>query len=475
MVNSAVSDEMPDTMTPTDPATRDASHPIASPARGLASAWLLLGIAALAIAGLFAILLVVARMPGTGAFFPTQDFFRTALVVHVDQSVLIWFLAFAGALWSLGACAPRRVTVARRIALLLAALGCVVVAVAPFLGAGDPLLNNYVPVLQHPLFYTGLGLFGAGALLQAVLALRAAAGAPAGLLARPADLAVLTAAFATLVAIAALAWTWLRLDRWEGHAYFEFLFWGGGHAIQFGYTQLMLGAWLMLAGAVGVSLGVRPRVLGALVLLGALPLLAVPLIYAQHPVDTAETRLAFTRLMQWGNGLAAIPIGAIVAVGLLRHRGQPAPDQRPLRNALGASLLLFAVGGLIGWAIAGVNTIIPAHYHGSIVGVTLALMGLTYHLLPKLGLGLPPPRLAALQPVVYAGGQLLHVGGLAVSGVMGIERKTAGAAQGLDTLGAKAAMGVMGLGGLLAVIGGILFVVAVIVAVRRRRLTHPDR
>ena len=41
---------------------------------------------------------------------------------------------------------------------------------------------------------------------------------------------------------------------------------------------------------------------------------------------------------------------------------------------------------------------------------------------------------------------------------MGIQRKTAGAAQGLDSLAAKTAMGVMGLGGLLAVIGGILFV-----------------
>jgi len=436
--------------------------------RALASAWLLLGIAALAIAGLFAILLVVARMPGTAALFPTQDFFRTALVVHVDQSVLIWFLAFAGALWSVGACAPRRATMARRIALVLATGGCLVVAAAPFLGAGDPLLNNYVPVLQHPLFHLGLALFGAGALLQALLALGAAAQGSAALLGRPADLAVLTAAFATIVAVLAVAWTWYRLDRWEGHAYFEFLFWGGGHVIQFGYTQLMLGSWLVLAGAVGVTLRAPPRLLAVLLLLGVLPLLAVPVIYAQHAVDTAEARLAFTRLMQWGNGLAAVPIGLLLVLGLLRRHSPLAPDQRPLHRALVTSVLLFAVGGLIGAAISGVNTVIPAHYHGSIVGVTLALMGLTYHLLPRLGLGTPPPRLAAVQPVVYAAGQLLHVGGLAASGAMGIQRKTAGAAQGLDSLGAKAAMGVMGLGGLLAVIGGILFVVAVIVAVRGR-------
>ena len=445
--------------------------PTAQPAaaRRLASAWLLLGVAALAIAGVFAILLVLARAPGMAALFPTQDFFRTALVVHVDQSVLIWFLAFAGATWSLGVFAPSRVNAVRGAAFGLAVAGCAVVATAPFLGAGGPLLNNYVPVLQHPLFHAGLGLFGAGVLLQVLTALGTVAARGSLSLSRPTDLAVLTAALATLVAVAALAWTWLRLDRWEGQAYFEFLFWGGGHVLQFAYTQLMVGAWLVLAGALGVSLGVPPRVLGGLVLLGVLPLLAVPMIYAQSAVDTAETRLAFTRLMQWGNGLAAVPIGLVLVAGLLRDRSVRAPDQRPLSRALGASLAMFAVGGLVGWAISGVNTIIPAHYHGSIVGVTLALMGLTYHLLPRLGLGTPPPRLAAVQPVIYAAGQLLHVGGLAASGAMGIQRKTAGAAQGLDSLGAKAAMGVMGLGGLLAVIGGILFVVAVIAAVRSRR------
>ncbi|MCW9022767.1 MAG: hypothetical protein OQK42_07325, partial [Sedimenticola sp.] len=58
--------------------------------------WLQLGVLALAIAGLFAILLVLSRSPGMESFFPWIDFFRTALVVHVDQSVLIWFLAMAG-------------------------------------------------------------------------------------------------------------------------------------------------------------------------------------------------------------------------------------------------------------------------------------------------------------------------------------------------------------------------------------------
>ena len=69
--------------------------------RKLASAWLWLGIASLVGAGLFAILLVLARTPYIQDIFPWVDFFHSALVVHVDLSVLLWFLAFAGLLWSL--------------------------------------------------------------------------------------------------------------------------------------------------------------------------------------------------------------------------------------------------------------------------------------------------------------------------------------------------------------------------------------
>jgi len=110
----------------------------------------------------------------------------------------------------------------------------------------------------------------------------------------------------------------------------------------------------------------------------------------------------------------------------------------------------------------GVNTIIPAHYHGSIVGVTLAFMGLTYYLLPRLGYSAAVSKLARRQPYIYATGQFIHISALAIGGAMGIQRKTAGAAQGLDSVTAKAVMGVMGLGGLIAIIGGIIFLVVTI-------------
>jgi hypothetical protein len=58
--------------------------------RWLAIAWLWLGIMALLGSGVFSVLLVLSRTPYIQDVFPWIDFFRTALVVHVDLSVLVW-------------------------------------------------------------------------------------------------------------------------------------------------------------------------------------------------------------------------------------------------------------------------------------------------------------------------------------------------------------------------------------------------
>src|SRR3546814_12028133 len=78
--------------------------------RTLVLGWLLLGLFALAGAGLYSVLLVLSRTPAINEWFPVVDFFRVALVVHVDLSVLVWFVALAGMLWS-----PNNRSVALRV------------------------------------------------------------------------------------------------------------------------------------------------------------------------------------------------------------------------------------------------------------------------------------------------------------------------------------------------------------------------
>ena len=130
---------------------------------------------------------------------------------------------------------------------------------------------------------------------------------------------------------------------------------------------------------------------------------------------------------------------------------------RPLRAALWSSMVLFAAGGVIGLFIGGSNVTIPAHYHGCIVGVTLALMGLVFHLLPRLGYARAAgPAGGGAADRCTASGQLMHIVGLVWSGGYGVQRKVAGAEQVLRSAGEVAGMGLMGLGGLLAIVGGLL-------------------
>lgn len=421
--------------------------------------WLQLGVLALAIAGVFAILLVLSRAPGMEAYFPWIDFFRTALVVHVDQSVLIWFLAMAGVVWALAGVPPVPAAL-RRIALGVTLAGTLGIAISAFIGEGAPLMNNYVPVLQRPPFFISLGLIAVGVMMRLGLLLWRIrlphlSGNQMGLV----NVAALTVAVACVVAVAALIYTWWSLPAsLDGVAYYEYLFWGAGHVLQFAYTQMLLLAWLLLLAAGGVRIPLSSRLLKGLLLLGLLPILWTLVIYLNHEPVSAGMRIAFTRLMQYGGAVPAIPVGLLVLYALTRNGQRATPAQRPLRLALWFSLLLFASGGLLAMLIRGVNTVIPAHYHGSIVGVTLALMGFAYLLLPALGYARVEGRLATAQPIVYGVGQMLHIAGLAFSGFLGIQRKTAGAAQGLESIQAKLAMGVVGIGGLLAVIGGILFV-----------------
>jgi len=435
--------------------------------RKTTTAWLLLALASLVFAGVYSILLVLARTPVVQELIPFLDFFHVALVVHVDLSILIWLLSVAAALWSLSS--ARQQAGWDRISLSLAIAGTAVVIVSPFLGAADPLMNNYVPILRHPLFYAGLGLFTAGIGSHLLRSSLTRSGIGASLRAQDALRAGLTlSAVITGVAILAFLASFAGMPpEVTGEVYFEFLFWGGGHVLQFAYTLLMLVAWIVLAQGSGCRFVLSPRLTLLFLLIAALPVLTVPFLYVAHQVLSPGHRLAFTELMKYG-GLSALPAGLAV-VASLWSAPRALGEGRHLRSALESSLVLFTAGGVLGFLISGLDIVIPAHYHGSTVGVTIAYMGLIYYLLPRLGFGPLPPRLALWQPYIYGGGQLMHIIGLAWSGGYGVQRKTAGLAQGVDRIGEIAGMGLMGAGGLVSVIGGVLFLVVAYQSIRAGR------
>jgi cytochrome c oxidase subunit 1 len=440
--------------------------------RLLALGWLWLCVLALLGAGVFSLLLVVSRTPYISDVIPWIGFFHSALVVHVDLSVLVWSLAFGGILWSLNQ-RPGRAWLAWT-ALALACLGALIIIASPFVRDAQPLMSNYIPVLQHPLFFSGLFIFGIGFSLLVLNSMVFMAPVGPWMSARGAlRFGLNAAAISAAVAMICFVWSYLQMpDYLMGRSFFELLFWGGGHVLQFTYTLLMLVCWLWLGKAAGLSLPITPRVVLVIMFVGLACVFVSPLIYLAYHITTPEHVKLFTWLMRWGGSLGTLPLALAVIVALLRYGGVT-QQELLARSALQCSLFLFGIGGMIGFLISGSNVTIPAHYHGSIVGVTLAMMGVCYLLLPQLGYPLRNMKLAIWQPIIYSGGQLMHVGGLVWSGGYGVQRKVAGAEQGLDSIERVLGMGLMGLGGLISSIGGLLFLIIVLRALTRvHQSTH---
>ncbi len=420
--------------------------------------WFWLSVTALLGAGIFSVLLVLARTPVIGELIPYADFFHTALVIHVNLSVLVWILSFAGILWSIEA-RPGLIGL-NQVIFVGIALATLMIAATGFLPNAKPVINNYIPVLEHPLFLTGLALFGIGFGSHAVTALTNVPSA--GEITRAQHVVrfgLLCTSITVLVSLIAFAWSWIYLPlETNSNTYYELLFWGGGHILQYTYVLLMMVCWLWLISVARVPMMMSERVLIVIFIAGVIPVLYAPYVYLSYHITHPMHQQLFTLLMKYSGSLATLPLGLVVYIGLLRRK--PEGDiQACAHAALISSLLLFGAGGLIGFMIQGNDVTVPAHYHGSIVGVTLALMGVGYDLLPRLGYPAVNFRLAKIQLWSYAGGQFLHILGLVWSGGYGVERKVAGAEQGLDTFGRVAGMGLMGLGGLISAIGGLLFII----------------
>lgn len=433
----------------------------------VAEKWLWLGVAALGGAGLYALVPVVGRTPQLQALGVGQMLFDVALVVHVDLSVLVWSLAMLGLGISLTL--PRlgaRTPVWPQAAVIAAIVATALIALSPF-GTWLPVKSNYIPVLHNGVFFLGLALLAASAaLLLLPLVLLGLSGARLKQ-ANGIDLLWLMAGVAGLLGLGAyLASGYLLAPEPELQPRYEHLFWAGGHIMQFCYTLTAMAAWLMVLEAMGRPLPSRrwTLVAGLWTLAGVFASLWA---FAQFGFGEAAFTQHFTQMMIEIGGVGP----SLLCVLLLRQWLRPSQGRRPVTAyglSLAVSLLLFFAGGALGLMISGQNVTIPAHYHGMIVGITQALMGLAYVVLPRFGYAsVARTRLARWQPVVYGAGQFMHIGGLAYCGGYGVLRKTAGGFAQLAP-DIKIALGIFGLGGLLAITGGILFVVVMLRASQRR-------
>lgn len=399
--------------------------------------WTKIGVMALGISGLYSIILVFLRTPWISDLISNKNFFKTALIVHVDLSVLVWLLAGSVIIWlkNIAFTLPRLVHQA-------AFLGIILMAISPvFHGSSEAVMNNYVPLLDNILFIGGLSIFLTIILLMSLITVSKIprthneyAGFIGGIL-------FIISAICTILSYQKLA------DEisypMDLHGFYEMLFWSGGHGLQFLYMHTMYSIWVMLIGPRGFP---RMQILIMWInVLALAPLLPLHFIYN---IDSAEFIGFCTEHMKYAGGVSALCMICSIVSEII-YSGK---ESRWLFG-INFSLLLFTAGGVIGILIAGVNVTIPAHYHGSIVGISIAVMTMVYALVE---LSTQEIKWARWQVILYSLGQMMHIGGLAWSGGYGVLRKNPDMALSMN---AKISMGIMGLGGFIAIIGGLMFVI----------------
>lgn len=436
--------------------------------------WFILAIGSLVIAGLLSLSVVIGRLPGIARLIDDPVFFKRCLVVHVDLALIVWFYAFLAALNAVRI--GRHAGPIGRGAFFLCVGGVAAMLAGALVRGAQPVLANYVPVIDHPLFLAGLGAFFAGILLFLLETLahggRPAPGGP------PADSAIGLQAAAVALALAGATWVATRaslpagLDAWTHH---EFSAWGAGHVLQVANASAMVAVWLwLLTRATGRPvLGTR----GALLAFGLLlaPHFAMPLLTARGALDSLYHSGA-TLLMRWG----IFPV-VLVILGLcvrhLRRHGLAATDAlAPVARAgFAASAGLTLLGFALGACIRSSTTLVPAHYHASLGGVTVAFMTAAYLICAGLhrgGAGGPPAlpwRSARRQLVLFGVGQTVFALGFALGGLYGLGRKTYAGEQHARTTGELVGLGVMGVGGLVATVAGVWFLFLVLRELHRSR------
>jgi cytochrome c oxidase subunit 1 len=387
--------------------------------------WLILSLLSLAFAGLQTLIIVISRMPVLKDHFIFKDFFNKALVVHVDLSILFWFLTI-GILLNVRFFKINALL--NGFALKVAYLALALFISSPFIES-DAILSNYVPVIDNFVFFAALGLFFAVVLMISGYALIARFKGMAGL--QCYNLAIVIAFF-----VFVLTSKVLTIETAE---FYEMIFWGFGHILQYAYVILMVVAWFVIS-----DIKIDKRSEPYFFFYVAIALCAV-FIFINPELSTLNYKRFFTLHMAFGSSV--LPL---IFIPFIIYRKFNARNEI-LRNCLISSIILFLYGGFLALLIDESNTIIPAHYHGSTVAVTLALIGLTYYLLD-----VKKSKIAFYQPFIYCAGQVIHITGLAISGGYGALRKSPDS---ILNMSAKFWMGIMGIGGLITMIAGVIFLI----------------
>lgn len=425
--------------------------------------WFGIALGALTLGGLLSFVLVLGRVPFLSHLITDVLFAKRSLVIHVNLAIFVWLFAYLAALYS-QLSAQDSPAGSRNIIPFIGGSGVIIFSLSGLTPGVNPILSNYFPVLLSPWFFTGMMIFAVALAStffhkQSILWFKTSLTIRHPLIPQSAQIALRAAAFVYLLALIVFIESGFLLDKdLESSVFYELLFWGCGHVLQAANVLGMLAAWqILLNRALGYS-PLKPKM--AVILCGVMvaPLLAAPVL-TLYINEWGVYLNYFTQLMRWGI-FPSVSIVLIISLSsLIREwKQQSISLLNPAVMGFITSATLIVTGFILGAFIRVSSTLIPAHYHASIGAVTVSYMASVYLLIPTFGVEFSAAKdriFRTLQPIMFGFGQVVFALGFALAG---LTRKVYGVEQVIKTKIEYTGLVLMGTGGLLAIIGGVLFV-----------------
>ncbi|MBF8265728.1 MAG: cytochrome c oxidase subunit I [Dehalococcoidia bacterium] len=460
----------------------------------------------LTLGGIMALLIALTRWEAVHLL--SADWYYRLLGAHGMTMLVYWIVFFEIAGLYFGGAVVLNSRLPKPglgwLAFALMLTGAVMSNVMVLIGQATVMFTAYVPLKAHPLYYLGVVLFAVGAfiavglffasLVVAKVEKRYEGSLPLftyGLMAA-AIIAVFTLVGGVITFVPALLWSLGIFKLYDPGAYRVF-FWAFGHPAQQVNLAAMVAIWYALS---SLMVGAKPvneklsRVAFLLYILfinlGSIHHLLVD--PGLHTADRILNTSYFFYLAVVGSMIHAFSIPAGIEIAQ-RAKGYThgifqwlikAPWKEPGFSALVISMVLFGFLGGVTGVLQGTmqlnilvhNTLrVPAHFHMTVVaGTTLAFMGISYYLIPLMvRRNLVGKAWASVQPYIYGGGLALLFFGMYGAGSLGVPRRT------WDTTYSQSIvpgpvfggevnifLALLGIGAVIAVIGGAIFVILMV-------------
>ncbi|MDP6565226.1 MAG: cbb3-type cytochrome c oxidase subunit I [Alphaproteobacteria bacterium] len=481
---------------------------VCAQAEALIKANAVVAVVFLAVGGFFGLLVALTRWPAVHLL--PADWFYLLLTAHGADVLLFWIIFFEMAVLYFASAILLNCRLAAPkfawLGFILMLVGAIVANVAVLQGESSVMFTSYVPMQAAPHFYLGLILFAVGALIGCfvffgTLVIAKEEGTYQGSIplvtfgaVTAAIIAVFTIASGAIILIPTFLWSVGYISHIDPLMY-KVVWWAMGHSSQQINVSAQVAIWYAIA---AMLLGAKPlsekvsrmaflMYILFLQLASAHHLLVEPGISSEWKIFNTSYALYLAVLGSMIHGMS-IP-GAMEAAQ--RKRGltngafewlRKAPWGNPAFSGTVFSIGIFGFLGGISGVVMGTeqlnlimhNTLyVPGHFHATVVGgTTLAFMAITYLLVPLIfRKEIMLKKVAQWQPYVFgigiAGISLFMMG----AGTLGVSRRHwdigfSDAAMSFDYPAMAFAMMTMnGIAGVLATVGGLMFVIVIVLSV----------